>query len=62
MFWDVAPCGMVVIADISEHHCALSSRSSSPRIVTDPDDEGRMILRNVSNYLPIDMLLTSQKI
>jgi len=56
MFWDVAPCGTVVIADILEDHCALSSRSSSSRIVMDPDDEGFMILQNISNCMPIDML------
>lgn len=56
MFWDVAPCGMVIITDILEDHCALSSGSSSPRILMDRDDEGRMILQNISNYLPTDML------
>jgi len=62
MFWDVAPCGMVITADILEDHCALSSRSSTPRIVMDPDDddEGRMILQNISNYLPLD-IVTSHK-
>lgn len=56
MFCDVAPCGTVITADILEDHCALSSGSSSPGIVMDPDDEGRMILQNISNYLPTDML------
>jgi hypothetical protein len=55
MFWGVAPGGMVIITDILEDHCALSSGSRSARIVMDPDDESRMILQNISNYLPTDM-------
>jgi hypothetical protein len=56
MLWDAAPCGMVIITGILEDHCALSSGASSPRIVMDPDDEGCMILQNISTYLPTDML------
>ena len=56
MFWNVASCELVIITDILEDRCASSSMSSSPRRVMDPEGGDSMILQNISNCLPTDML------